>query len=133
MKNAILKTIPIMFLLLSLVIVSGACESAVVLSKSPAQTFTIGASTVYTLPQGEVVLDYNPVVIKGANITYKWVCSAGSISGTGSKVTWKSPNEYGTYHMMVTLTNEAGDTESATVDITVTSPPQSQNCKRCGK
>jgi hypothetical protein len=134
MKNTFSKTIPVLFLLLSLALVSGACESTVVLSKStsPSQTFTIGASTVYVLPEGEVNLDYNPVVIKGANITYKWVCSDGTIAGTGSKVIWKSPNQYGTYPIMVTLTNETGDTESATADITVTSPPQSQGCKRCG-
>ena len=56
----------------------------------------------------------------GDVITYSWTCTGGSISGTGSTVTWTAPSTPGIYTVTVTVSDGKGGTATSNVSITVT-------------
>ena len=90
--------------------------------------YQIGASSLYVYPQGKT----DPLKVKGDNLAYRWVSTDGKIEGTGPAVTWLSPNQYGTFHIMLTVQDAKGDSETATVDIGVIPPPATP-CPYCPK
>lgn len=95
-------------------------------------SFTMGVSSLYVYPEQTADLTYSPLALKGDSFVYRWVCTDGTITGTGPKVTWKAPNQYGVFHIMATVKNEKGETETATADITVVPPPPSETkCPSC--
>ncbi len=127
----------IMLSALSPLIVS--CTAPVLSQTDPTPTATIvrergpyalGAGPLYLYPEGTSDLNYNPFTLKGENLVYKWVCTAGKITGNGPTATWKAPNEYGVFHIMLTVTDGSGASETATVDLNVIPPPQ-PDCPYC--
>jgi Big-like domain-containing protein len=58
---------------------------------------------------------------EGAALTYAWRSDEGSISGTGSVVTWKSPDADGEYTVSVIVTDTNGAATTGTVKIGVQS------------
>jgi len=56
----------------------------------------------------------------GNRLTYEWAATGGSILGTGSIVTWTAPDEYGTYSIVVTVTDYNGGGSSRELSINVT-------------
>jgi hypothetical protein len=79
---------------------------------------SLQASTLYVYPQGKTELTCTATDTEGGNLTYSWVCNEGTFDGTGSKVTWKAPNQYGEFNIMVTVTDSQGNKDSSTVVIT---------------
>ena len=56
----------------------------------------------------------------GDNLTYVWEVSGGSISGTGSSVTWTAPNTQGSYSVSCTADDGNGGQDFESVNIIVT-------------
>lgn len=56
----------------------------------------------------------------GDGLSYEWTATGGSISGTGSIVTWTAPDIYGTYSITVTVVDENGSESSEELSINVT-------------
>lgn len=132
------------FILLSLLCCIGAaCEPILsttgdpqvdnqLVASSTQTNYQIGASSLYIYPQGTTVLTYNPLKVKGDNLVYRWVSTDGKFEGTGPTITWISPNQFGTFHIMLTVQNDKGDSETATIDIVVIPPPTTP-CPYCPK
>ena len=57
----------------------------------------------------------------GDELTYTWEESSGSISGTGSSVTWLAPNTEGTYSVSCTVDDGNGGQDIESVNISVES------------
>lgn len=57
----------------------------------------------------------------GDNLTYIWETSGGSISGTGSSVTWTAPNAEGSYSVSCTVDDGNGGQDFESVNIEVIS------------
>jgi hypothetical protein len=102
----------------------------------------IKVSAYYICPLETVNLSYTSATVTGNNITYKWGCTDGSFEGNGSTITWKAPNQYGKFHLIVLVENELGKNERATVDIDVVGcititpyQPAAENygCATCGR
>lgn len=55
-------------------------------------------------------------------LTYTWTASAGTVTGTGSQITWVSPNQSGSYTIGVTASDNRGSKATGSVTVTV-SPP----------
>jgi hypothetical protein len=58
----------------------------------------------------------------GDALTYSWTITGGSISGTGSTVTWTAPSTAGTFYITVIVSDGKGGTATRSVSITVTTP-----------
>ena len=55
----------------------------------------------------------------GRGLTYECMANGGSILGTGSIVNWTAPDEYGTYSVTVTVSDEKGRESSRELSINV--------------
>jgi len=55
----------------------------------------------------------------GDELTYTWGSSAGTVSGSGSAVTWAGPITAGTYNVWVAVDDGQGKTDSDTVAVEV--------------
>ena len=53
------------------------------------------------------------------SLTYAWLATGGSISGSGATVTWTAPEAEGFQHISVTVTDEDGNTAADTFQIAV--------------
>ena len=66
----------------------------------------------------------------GDGLTYAWSASSGNISGTGSAVTWTTPEAVGTYTITVKVIDGIGDESISSLGINVVpnnSPPIIEN------
>ena len=55
----------------------------------------------------------------GDNLTYSWSATSGSISGSGSTVTYTAPSTGGIYTITCTVLDGNGGEDSGTVNVTV--------------
>jgi hypothetical protein len=106
-----------------------ACNTAD--TNSP-QITSLEATHEYVYTNGKTELTCNAISPNGGGLTYVWVCTNGIFDGTGNKVTWRPPNEYGEFHIMVTVTDSQGKQDSASITITVVyNENQSTGCPYC--
>jgi hypothetical protein len=52
-------------------------------------------------------------------LTYLWSSDGGTISGSGSEITWTAPNQQGTFQLQCTVNDNQGGLDSAIVEIEV--------------
>ncbi len=67
----------------------------------------------------------------GDQVDFKWSCTGGSLSDAGPVVTWKAPNSYGDYHIMVIAEDGGGGSTQAILTLSVVARPASRGC--CGR
>ena len=67
----------------------------------------------------------------GDEVDFKWSCTGGSLSGAGPVVTWRAPNSYGDYHVMVIVEDTNGGSAQAILTLSVVARPGSRGC--CGR
>jgi len=63
-------------------------------------------------------------------VQFKWSSTGGSLIGDGATVTWQAPNDYGDYHIMVVAKGSNGESDEATLTMSVIPRPY-RGC--CGK
>jgi hypothetical protein len=93
------------------------------LTANPTSVYTGETSTITctaTDPDGDTPL------------TYAWTKTGGTISGSGSSVTYTAPNTAGTYTITVTVSDGKGGSATRSVDINVTQPSQEKWQKTYG-
>ena len=67
----------------------------------------------------------------GDEVDFKWSCTGGDLSGAGPVVTWRAPNSYGDYHVMVIVKDTNGGSTQAILTLSVVARPASRGC--CGR
>ncbi|MBA7678255.1 hypothetical protein ES703_86528 [subsurface metagenome] len=67
----------------------------------------------------------------GDEVEFKWSCTGGNLSGAGPVVTWRAPNSYGDYHVMVIAKDTNGGSTQAILTLSVVARPASRGC--CGR
>ncbi|OGS23393.1 MAG: hypothetical protein A2297_05070 [Elusimicrobia bacterium RIFOXYB2_FULL_48_7] len=83
-------------------------------------------STVYMGGSSTITLDADDQ--DGDNLHYSWSSAMGSISGSGSRVSWIAPGETGTYTISVSVSDGRRGLASRTIEISVSSiKPANQN------
>jgi hypothetical protein len=83
------------------------------------QISKLEASTLYVYPKGKTTLNCLVSDPEGDDLTFKWSCTDGELTGSGPVVTWKAPNQYGEFHIMVIAQDTNGNSDEATVTIGV--------------
>lgn len=87
----------------------------------PNQEPTIGSlvpTSISVAPSDSTTITCTATDADGDTLTYTWTYSGGTVSGTGSSVTWMAPAAEGTYTIGVTVNDGKGG--SATRDVSVT-------------
>jgi hypothetical protein len=98
----------------------------------PPQISALKASTLYVYPTGTTELQCIVADPEGDEMDFKWSANNGSFTGNGPVVTWKSPNEYGDFHIMVIVDDINGNSSRATITIkVVANENQQQGCSSC--
>lgn len=76
-------------------------------------------SAQYVSPNGSMDVTANAFDSNGDPLTYTWTSTGGSISGSGSTVTWTAPGVEGVYQLTVTVQDNGGLSATKTISILV--------------
>jgi hypothetical protein len=108
-----------------IVLVTGACAGKSIIA-------SLKAPDKYLYPEGTSQLQCIVSVPDSTMLTYKWSCTDGTLTGNGPVITWKAPNKYGDFHIMVVVEDANGNTDkaSATIGIVVNETGD-QGCSTC--
>ena len=119
-------------ILITLLIVSsltGACATSI--NWSP-KISSLKADKMYVYPRQSVELECTASDPDGDTITYGWSCTDGEFTGTGPTITWKAPNAYGTFHIMVIVEDDKGNSAKDNLSIgVVANKNEQQGCSTC--
>lgn len=83
------------------------------------QILEISKGIGYVAPGGEIELSVNATDANDDPLTYTWNVTAGSISGTGSTVTWTAPNTEGFYEISITVRDDKNAATQASTTVLV--------------
>lgn len=94
---------------------------------------SLEATHLYVYPMHTTELTCTASAPEGGSLTYVWVSTEGNFEGTGEKVTWKAPNKYGEFHIMVTVTDSQGNKDNSSITITVVYNENQTGCPSCNR
>lgn len=121
-------------MLIILIIVSSLASACTVSVNQPPKISSLKADTTVVYPTGSTELQCIALDPDGDTMTFKWSCTDGDFSGTGPIVTWKAPNAYGNFHIMVIAEDSKGKSSEATITIgVVVNENEQQGCSSCSK
>lgn len=92
---------------------------------------SLSADYMRVYPKGMSEIKCVTSAPEGDTIQFTWSSDGGSITGEGPTVIWRSPNEYGDYHVMVTAKDNNGGKAEAVITLSVVVPPPRTSC--CGR
>ena len=122
----------ILVMLAVLVVVGSACVSSQEAEDNQGLKITsLKAEHVDVYPVGNTKIQCIVSDAEGDTINYKWMCTGGSISGSGPSITWIAPNAYGDYHIMVIAEDSENGKAKSTLMLNVVARPESTSC--CGR
>jgi len=118
-------------ILIILIISSLASACTISVNQSP-KISSLEADTVFVYPKGKAELQCIATDPDGDDMTFKWSCNDGTFTGTGPIVTWKAPNAYGDFHIMVIVEDSKGSSSQAnlTIDVVVNQEEPCPSCPR---
>lgn len=95
------------------------------LANYPPSIISLIADDVQLILADRCYIECNAEDSDDDSLSYEWSASGGNISGLGSSVTWTAPEEEGSYDVMVTVSDERGgeDTASLTISVELPDPP----------
>jgi len=87
---------------------------------------SLTAAQMQVYPNGNTEIQCVAMDADGDKIDFKWACTGGSFTGVGPIVTWKAPENYGTYDVTVVVEDGKGGMVQASLTMTVgaNQPPQ---------
>ena len=87
---------------------------------------SLTAAQMQVYPNGNTEIQCDAMDADGDKIDFKWACTGGSFTGAGPTVTWKAPENYGTYDVTVVVEDGKGGMVQASLTMTVgaNQPPQ---------
>jgi len=106
-----------------------ACSSV---SSGPANGLVIASLTAEhpdVYPVGNTRVTCVAQAKDGGALSYQWVCNEGTITGSGSTITWEAPKTYGDFHIMCTVLDSSGNKASQTTTVTVLVRDPSKCCR----
>lgn len=89
----------------------------------------LAAESAWTAPLGSLRVTCTASDPDGDALSYEWLASGGSVSGTGAVVDWIAPEQVGAYDITVVVTDGQGgeNTGSITLIASNGTPPTIQN------
>ncbi len=88
---------------------------------TPPEITSLSADPSSIAPNGTSTIICEATDADGDNLNYNWSATGGSISGSGSTVTYIAPSTDGTYTITCTVNDGNGGEDSGTVNVTVSS------------
>jgi hypothetical protein len=97
----------------------------VVRPNKPPIITSLAADADWSTPLGTIQVMCTASDPDDEELSYEWSSSGGSISGTGSEVTWIAPEEAGIYNVTAVVIDGYGaeDTKSVTLSVATGTPP----------
>lgn len=114
--------LPLIFFVLFLGIVIAGCGGGVGNYAPVIISLTANPSSVS--PGGTSTITCFATDADGDTLTYSWTAIDGTISGSGSQVTWTAPSTEGTYNVTVSVSDSKASAVTDSVTITVSSIPE---------
>lgn len=108
-----------LFPLLVFLIIGGACATAEAANPNAPLISSLIAEHTSLYPLGNTKITCSAVSPQGLPLDYKWVCTDGTIIGSGPSITYEAPRTYGDFHILVTVDDGQGNKASRTVQVTV--------------
>jgi len=119
----------VILLTASLVVLLLLAGCSISVNHSP-KVSSINADTVLVYPKGQAELECIALDPEGDAMTFTWSCTEGTFIGSGPIVTWRAPNAYGDFHIMVVVEDSKGNSSKATITIGVV-VNENQECQTC--
>ena len=108
-----------LLLLFAAVVVCAACAAGGNANPNAPVISSLVAEHTNLYPLGNTVITCSAVSPQGTPLSYQWVCSDGTIIGSGPSITYEAPKTYGDFHIMATVDDGLGNTANKTVTVTV--------------
>ncbi len=108
-----------LLLLFAAVVVGAACAAGGNVNPNAPVISSLVAEHTNLYPLGNTVITCSATSPQGTPLKYQWVCSDGTIIGSGPSITYEAPKTYGDFYIMVTVDDGLGNTASKTVTVTV--------------
>jgi hypothetical protein len=101
-------------------------QTSITVSSNRAPAITdLSFSPMNVTPGGSSVINCTANDPDGDIVRYSWNASAGSISGTGNKVSWMAPNNTGDFGITCVVSDGKGGESKQVVTVSVTEPGSS--------
>jgi hypothetical protein len=81
------------------------------------------ADAYWTTPSGNLQVTCNATDPDGDELSYTWLATGGSITGTGTEVIWSAPEEVGTYDVTVFVTDVLGWSDMRSITLIASNGP----------
>lgn len=133
MPKKILTFISVLLFALCMVFTSLLFPSCSTADPNSPHISSLEATHLFVYPNGKTELTCTSSAPGGSALTYVWVCTKGTFEGTGAKVTWRPPNEYGEFHIMVTVTDSQGNQDNSSITISVVYNENQTGCPSCNR
>lgn len=91
---------------------------------------SLGADYTAIYPKNMAEIKCVTSAPEGDAVQYIWSSDGGSVTGEGSTVLWRAPNEYGDFHVMVTAKDSNGGKAEGVLTISVVPRPRHACCGR---
>jgi len=88
-------------------------------TNKPPTIASLTADAEWTTPSGTLQVTCSASDPDGDELSYQWTATAGSISGTGSVVSWTAPQGVGKYEVTVGVTDGHAGSTTKTVSLNV--------------
>lgn len=108
-----------LFPLLAFLITGGACAAAEAANPNAPLISSLIAEHTSLYPLGNTKITCSAASPLGLPLNYNWVCTDGTIIGSGPSITYEAPRTYGDFHILVTVDDGQGNKASQTVQVTV--------------
>ena len=119
MQSTKLSKMAIFILLLVVTVIFTGCAGGGLINHSPVIYSLIADSTNIEVNQNATITCY-ATDQDGNELTYTWAKTGGTITGTGSAITWTAPTTTGTYIITCTVSDGNGGEDSELLNIVVT-------------
>jgi hypothetical protein len=101
-------------------------QTSITVSSNSAPVITdLSFSPINVTPGGSTVISCTANDPDGDIVRYSWNASAGSVSGTGNKVSWMAPSNAGDFGITCVVSDGKGGESKQTVTVSVTEPGSS--------
>lgn len=117
------------FTLLITGLAGSACSAGANINANAPVISSLAAEHTTLYPLGNTRVTCAAVGPDGATLNYRWVCNDGTITGSGSTITYEAPRTYGDFHIMATVDDGHGNTSNKTVTVTVIVRDPSKCCR----
>lgn len=129
LKPDVYKAFLVIIMLSAILTVAG-CSSAAVSNAGDGPVISSVVAEHTTLyPLGNTKITCSAISKDGSALNYRWVSNDGTITGTGSTITWEAPKTYGDFHIMVIVDDVQGHSSTGTATVTVIVRDASKCCK----